>query len=325
MERRIIIKQPGSPDVLELEQFDLEAPGPGQARVRHRAIGVNYLDTYHRSGLYPLPMPAALGAEAAGVIEELGPDTAHLGLREGQRVGYVLPTTGSYASARIAPADRLVPLPDSVDDDVAAAVLLKGMTVEFLVRRCFRVKAGDWVLLHAAAGGVGLVACQWLAAIGAQVIGTVGTREKAELAREHGVAHTIVYTEEDFKKRTRELCPGGVAVVYDAVGKSTFEGSLDCLAPRGTLVSFGNASGKPPPLDVLTLSAKGSLYVTRPTLFAYTKTREELLESAGALFDMLTSGRIRPHITRRFPLEAAADAHRALESRDTAGQTLLVP
>jgi len=325
MEHRVRIAQTGTPEVMAYESFDLPEPGPGEARVRHRAIGVNMIDTYHRSGLYQVPLPATLGVEAAGVIERLGPQTGGLGLSEGQRVAYVRPGPGAYASAALAPAERLVPLPDDISDEVAAATMLKGLTVECLVRRVHAVRFAEPVLLHAAAGGVGLLALQWLSDLGAKVIATVGSDAKAELAKQHGAAHVIVYTREDFKTKVRELYPEGVPVVYDSVGKATFEGSLDCLAVRGLLVSYGNASGKPPPLELGTLAAKGSLFVTRPTLYSYTRTRKELLEAAAALFGMLQQKRLTPHISERLPLSEAAAAHRALEARSTSGQLLLIP
>ncbi|HXK17092.1 MAG TPA: quinone oxidoreductase, partial [Polyangiaceae bacterium] len=317
--------QTGTPDVLAYESFGLPEPGPGEALIRHRAIGVNMIDTYHRSGLYQVPLPTTLGVEAAGVIERLGPQTGELGLSEGQRVAYVRPGPGTYASAALAPAERLVPLPDDISDEVAAASLLKGLTVECLVRRVHAVRFGEPVLLHAAAGGVGSLALQWLSDIGAKVIATVGTDEKAELAKQNGADHVIVYTREDFKTKVRELYPEGVPVVYDSVGKATFEGSLDCLSARGLLVSYGNASGKPPPLELGTLAAKGSLFVTRPTLYSYTRTRQELLTAAAALFAMLQQKKLTPHISARFPLSETAAAHRALEARETTGQLLLIP
>jgi NADPH:quinone reductase len=325
MEYRVCLARTGTPEVMSYESFEPGEPAPGEALVRHRAIGVNMIDTYHRSGLYAVPLPAALGVEAAGVIERLGPQTAALGLHEGQRVAYAAQTPGSYASARLMPADRLVPLPDRVSDEVAAAVLLKGLTVEMLVRRVHPVRFAEPVLLHAAAGGVGSLALQWLVDLGARVIATVGSDEKATRAKEQGADHVVVYTREDFRARVRELYPEGVPVVYDSVGKATFEASLDCLAPRGLMVSFGNASGKPAPLELGTLAAKGSLFVTRPTLFSYVGTRPELLASAQALFEMLDKGALEPQISQRFPLEKAAEAHRALESRSTVGQLLLVP
>jgi NADPH2:quinone reductase len=270
-------------------------------------------------------LPATLGVEAAGVIERLGPDTAELGLSEGQRVAYVTQTPGAYASVKVMPAARLVPLPDSISDEVAAACLLKGLTVEMLVRRIHPVRFAEPVLLHAAAGGVGSLALQWLAELGARVIATVGSDEKAAHAKQLGAEHVIVYTREDFKTKVRELHPEGVPVVYDSVGRATFEGSLDCLAVRGLLVCYGNASGKPAPFEVGSLAAKGSLFLTRPTLFAYIRTRKELLDAASALFDMLQRGRLNPQITARFPLHEAAAAHRALEARQTTGQLLLLP
>jgi NADPH2:quinone reductase len=263
--------------------------------------------------------------EAAGVIEKLGPNTESFGLRAGQRVAFVAQTPGAYATVRLMAAERLVPLPDGISDEVAAATLLKGLTVEALVRRVHPARFAEPVLLHAAAGGVGMLALQWLANIGARVIATVGTDEKAELARQLGADHVIVYTREDFKAKVRELYPEGVPVVYDSVGKATFEGSLDCLSPRGLLVSYGNASGKPAPFEVGTLAAKGSLFLTRPTLNSYISTRSELLEAASVLFGMLERGKLTSNVTQRFPLNQAADAHRALESRKTTGQLLLIP
>ena len=307
------------------EPFDLPQPGPGEALIRHRAIGVNMIDTYHRSGLYQVALPTTLGVEAAGVIERLGPETDQLGLQEGQRVVYTAQTPGAYASVRLMPAERLVPLPDDISDEVAAAVFLKGLTVEALVRRVHAVRFAEPVLLHAAAGGVGSLALQWLTDLGARVIATVGSDEKAAVAKQNGADHVIVYTREDFKTKVRELYPEGVPVVYDSVGKATFEGSLDCLAVRGLLVSYGNASGKPPSLEVGTLAAKGSLFVTRPTLYSYIRTRQELLDASHALFDMLKKGRLITQISQRFALSEAAAAHRALESRATTGQLLLIP
>jgi NADPH2:quinone reductase len=322
MMRAIRFARTGGPEVLKLEEIPLPEPKAGEALVRHHAVGVNFIDTYQRSGLYAVPLPSGLGSEAAGVVEKIGADVTSV--RVGERVAYVASgAPAAYADARTIAVDRLVPLPDDISDEVAAASLLKGMTAEFLIHRTFPVARGQTVLWHAAAGGVGLIACQWLNALGARVIGTVGSDEKAALAREHGCHETIVYTRENFAKRTRELTSGrGVSVVYDSVGKVTFAESLDCLEPRGTLVSFGNASGKPDPLDILQLSQKGSLYVTRPTLVHYVATREELLASASALFAAIRSG-VRVEIGQRFPLAEAAAAHRALESRSTTGSTLL--
>lgn len=325
MHRAVRIHATGGPEVLELENLPRPEPGPGQALVRHTAIGVNFIDVYHRTGLYPLPsLPHGLGMEAAGVVEAVGPDVHQV--RPGDRVACNSGPPGAYAETRCVAADRLVPLPDDLGDETAAAVLLKGMTVEYLIRRCFPVAAGQTVLWHAAAGGVGLLACQWLASLGVEVIGTVSSEAKAELARRHGCTHTIVYTREDFHQRVRELTGGrGVPVVFDSVGRDTFQGSLDCLAPRGTYVGFGNASGKPEPFDMGLLAQKGSLYVTRPTLMTYTASREELLASAAALFEVLRSGALQVHIGARFPLERVADAHRQLEGRATMGSLLLLP
>lgn len=325
MEYRVRIAQPGTPEVLAYESFAVPGPGPGEAVVRHRAIGVNLIDTYHRTGLYPLPLPATLGVEAAGVIEQLGPQTAELGLSVGQRVAYVTQTPGTYATVSLTRAERLIALPDGISDEVAAASLLKGLTAELLVRRVHQVRFAEPVLLHAAAGGVGSFMLQWLADLGAKVVATVGSDDKAEIARELGAEHVIVYTREDFRTRVRELYPEGVPVVYDSVGKTTFEGSLDCLAVRGLLVSYGNASGKPPPLELGTLATKGSLFATRPVLFSYIRTRPELLQAATAVFSMLERGRLTCRISQRFSLAQAAAAHRALESRQTTGQLLLIP
>lgn len=325
MSRAIRIHRTGGPQVLELEDVDAPEPGPGEALIEQRAIGVNYIDTYHRSGLYPLPaLPAGIGVEAAGHVLRVGPGVDDV--QPGQRVAYVSGAPGTYADLRVMPSARLVPLPDAVDDQTAAAVLLKGMTVEALIRRTFPVQAGHTVLLHAAAGGVGLLACQWLSHLGARVIATVGSDEKAELVRGHGASEVIVYTREEFASRVRELTSGvGVPVVFDSVGKSTFQGSLACLSRRGLLVCFGNASGKPDPVEVQQLASRGSLFLTRPVLFDYIATRDELLASARALFDVLKDGSVRPKIGQRFRLDEAARAHEALESRGTTGSTLLLP
>jgi NADPH2:quinone reductase len=321
--RAIVIHETGGPDVMKLVSIEHGEPGPGEALVRHRAIGVNFIDTYQRSGLYSLPLPAVLGNEAAGVVEAVGPGAT---VSVGARVAYASAGNGAYADARLVSSERLVALPDDVSDETAAAALLKGMTVEYLVQRVRPVRAGETVLLHAAAGGVGLIACQWLRSLGVRVIGAVGSDEKAAVAREHGAEHTIVTTRENVAARVRELTNGnGVPVVYDSVGKATLTASLDSLAPRGMLVSFGNASGKPDPIDLLTLSSKGSLYVTRPVLAHYTATRDELVASAGALFEKLRSGAVRIRVDRRYPLEKVADAHRALEGRATTGSVVLIP
>ncbi len=323
MATQIRVHATGGPEQLVVDEVRLAPPNDGEALVRHEAIGVNFIDTYHRSGLYPLPsLPHGIGQEAAGVVEEVGPGVTDV--RPGDRVAYAGGVPGAYADRRVVRADRLVPVPPSVPAAVAAAVLLKGMTVEYLVHRAFRVERGATVLWHAAAGGVGSVACQWLSHLGVTVIGTVSTDEKAELARAHGCAHAVVYTRESFVERVREITAGaGVPVVYDSVGKTTFEGSLDCLARRGMLVGFGNASGAPPPFDPLVLARKGSLYMTRPTLFDYTASRAELLASASAVFDLVERGIVRAEPSRTFPLVEAAEAHRALESRATSGSVVL--
>jgi NADPH2:quinone reductase len=314
----------GGPEVLRWEEVPVGEPGEGQARVRHTAVGVNYIDTYHRSGLYPVPLPGGLGSEAAGVVEAVGPGVGRL--RPGDRVAYAGGPVGSYAEARVMPADRLVKLPDDIPDQQAAAMMLKGMTVQYLVRRTHKVQPGETVLWHAAAGGVGLIACQWLKALGATVIGTVGSDEKARLAQEHGCDHVIVYTREDFPQRVREITGGkGVPVVYDSVGKSTFQGSLDCLRPLGLMVSFGNASGAVPPFELGTLAPKGSLYVTRPTLATYTATRADLEATAAELFDVVRSGKVQIAVGHTYPLRDAAQAHRDLEGRKTTGSIVLVP
>jgi NADPH2:quinone reductase len=322
--KAIRIHENGGPEVLRLEEVKLAEPGPGQARVRLTAIGVNFIDTYHRTGLYKLPLPAGLGVEGAGVVEAVGPGVTHA--QVGDRVAYVARPPGAYAEAAIVASDRLVRIPDGVSDEVAAAVMLKGMTVWMLIRRIHAVKPGESVLFHAAAGGVGLIALQWLRAIGARTIATVGSDAKAELARSSGASEVIVYTREDFPKRVRELTGGaGVPVVYDSVGKSTFEGSLDSLTPMGLMVSYGNASGAVPPVDIAQLAAKGSLFLTRPTLFSYTARREDLEEAARELFAVIQSGKVRIDVKHRWPLARAADAHRALEGRETTGSVLLVP
>lgn len=319
----IRIHQPGGPEVLRLEEVSVGDPGPGEARVRHAAVGVNFIDVYHRTGLYPLPLPATLGVEAAGTVEVVGPGVTLVSA--GDRVAYIA-TPGSYAQARIVPADRLVKLPAGLDDRTAAAIMLKGLTVHSLVRRTHAVHAGETVLVHAAAGGVGLLMVQWLKALGATVIGTVGTDAKAEIARRHGCDHAIVYTREDFAKRVREITGGaGVPVVYDSVGKATFEGSLDALAPLGLMVTFGNASGSVPPLDVGTLAKKGSLFLTRPTVFNYVARREDLERAAAELFEVVASGKVKVEIGGAWPMAEAAEAHRALEARRTSGSLVLLP
>ena len=325
MPKAIRIHQTGGPDVMQWEDVEVGTPGPGEIRIRHEAVGLNYIDVYFRTGLYPAPsLPFSPGMEGAGVVEAMGEGVDALAI--GDRVAYAAPPVGSYAEIRLMPARKVVRIPSGIDSKQAAAMMLQGMTVEYLLRRTCPVRSGDTILFHAAAGGVGLIACQWAKHLGATVIGTVGSDEKADLARTHGCDHPIVYTRENFTERVRELTNGaGVPVVYDAVGRDTFAGSLDCLRPRGMLVSFGQSSGKIDPFDVGILSAKGSLYVTRPTLMTYTASRADLETSAQALFDVVGSGAVRITVNQTFPLAEAASAHRALESRRTTGSTVLMP
>ena len=312
----------GGPEVLEAVDLRVPSPGPGQVLVRHQAVGLNFIDTYHRSGLYPMKMPVVLGLEAAGVVEALGEGVTRFKL--GDRVAYN-GTLGAYSQAAVVPADRAVKVPDDVTLETAAAALLKGMTAEFLVRRCHKVEPGQTVLVHAAAGGVGSILVQWAKALGATVIATVGSEAKAVLARGHGADHVILYGEEDVAARVLEITGGqGVAVVYDGVGKDTFEASLKSLGRRGVLATFGNASGPVPPFAPLELSGK-SLFVTRPRLFDYIVTTAELDESAEALFAVLASGAVKVEVGQTFPLAEARAAHEALEGRRTTGATLLIP
>lgn len=322
--RVIRFEKTGGPEVLASATVEIANPGAGEVLIRQEAIGLDFIDTYHRTGLYPVPLPAVPGLEAAGVIEAVGAGVTDF--REGDRVAYPAGPMGSYASHRLFPAARLVKLPDGVDFEAAAALMLKGATVECLVRRAFRVEAGQTILFHAAAGGVGLIACQWLKALGANVIGTVGSEEKAEIARAHGCTHTINYNTEDFVARVREITDGkGVPVVYDGVGRDTFMGSLDCLSRRGMMVSFGNATGPVAPFSPAVLAQKGSLFLTRPTMMDYVATREDLELSTSTVFDAIKAGHITASVRQRFALENAAEAHRALESRATTGQTILIP
>ncbi|MCK5378809.1 MAG: quinone oxidoreductase [Acidobacteria bacterium] len=324
MVTQIQISEVGGPEVMTTVAVELAQPGPGEVLIRHTAIGLNYIDTYHRTGLYPVDLPSGLGIEAAGVVESVGPDVSEVS--PGVRVVYAGGPVGSYSQARVMPAAPLVPLPDDIEDVQAAAMMIKGLTAQYLLRQTFVVKPGVTVLVHAAAGGVGLLLCQWAAHLGATVIGTVGSDQKAELARAHGCHHVIVYTREVFAERVRELTAGkGVPVVYDSVGKATWEGSLDCLAPRGLMVSYGNASGPVPAFEPGVLALKGSLFVTRPTLFSYAATRVELLAMADDLFDVVRSGAVKVAIRQTYPLAEAADAHRALEARETTGSTVLLP
>jgi len=324
MAHAIRIHQSGGPEVMQWEEFTPGDPGPGQARVRQSAVGLNYIDTYHRSGLYKLPMPTGLGSEAAGVVEAVGPGVTEI--KSGDRVAYSGGAPGAYAEVRVMPVDRLVKLPDGVSDRTAATLMLKGLTTQYLLRQTYQVKSGETILFHAAAGGVGLIACQWARALGVTMIGTVGSDDKAKIAKENGCTHTIVYTREDYVARVKELTNGkGVPAVYDGVGKAMFPSSLDCLSPRGLYVNFGNASGPVPPLDMLMLSAKGSLYVTRPTLVTYTSTRPALLAMAEEMFGLVKSGKIVNDARQTYALKDAAQAHRDLEARKTTGSTLLIP
>jgi len=320
----IKMAEAGGPEVLKAETTQLSKPGEGQVLVRQTAIGLNYIDTYHRSGLYPLNFPSGIGLEAAGVIEEVGP-----GVRDwaaGDRVAYCTGPIGAYASARVMPTATLVHLPDGVDDRTAAAMMLKGLTVQYLIRQVYEVQEGETVLFHAAAGGVGLIACQWLDALGVRVIGTVGSAEKAALARAHGCHHVVNYREEDVVERVKELTDGaGVPVVFDGVGADTWEMSLDCLEMFGLMVSFGNASGPVPPVNLGQLSAKGSIFVTRPTLMNYAGTRLRLETMSRDLFRRVKAGDIGIRIDQTYPLTEAAQAHRDLEGRKTTGSTVFLP
>lgn len=324
MMRAVRVERAGGPEVLQVVETEVPAPGPGQVLVRHVACGLNFIDVYQRTGLYPLGYPTGLGQEAAGTVEAVGDGVTRF--RPGDRIAYANGPPGAYAEAHVVTEDRAVHVPDDIPLETAAAAMLKGMTAEYLVRRTFHVKPGDVILVHAAAGGVGLILCQWAKAIGATVIGTVGSEAKAELARAHGCDHIVFYDREDVAGRVRSLTGGrGVPVVYDSVGAATFEASLASLARRGTLVLFGNASGPAPPFDPLRLSRGGSLYVTRPTLFDYVATVEDLDESAAALFEVIRSGRVRIEIGQTWPLDQVRQAHEALESRKTTGSTLLIP
>ncbi len=324
MPNAIRVHRHGGPEVLTWEEVPVGEPGPGEIRVRHRFIGVNFVDTYQRSGLYKVPLPFTPGSEGAGVVEAVGPGVTDLAV--GDRIAYATGPVGSYAEVRLLPADRAVPLPAGIDERIAAGMMLKGLTAQYLLRQTTTVGPGDTIVFHAAAGGVGSIATQWARHLGATVIGTVGSEDKARLARANGCHHVILYRQEDVVARVRELTGGrGVRVVYDAVGKDTFPASLDCLAPRGLLVSFGQASGPVPPFDILTLSVKGSLFLTRPTLAHYAATREALRTAAADLFAVVSSGAVKVEVPQAFPLRDAAAAHAALEGRKTTGSTVLVP
>lgn len=324
MPHAIRFHQTGGPEVLSWEDVDLPAPAPGEARVRHHAVGLNYIDTYHRTGLYPLTLPSGIGMEGAGVVEAVGEGVGEV--KVGDRVAYAGGPLGAYAEVRNIPAHRLLKLPDSISFATGAAMMLQGLTAAYLLRKTYRVQPGDAVLIHAAAGGVGLIACQWAKALGATVIGTVGSSAKAELAKAHGCDHVINYSSENFTQRVREITAGeGVAVVYDGVGKDTFIGSLDSLRPLGMMVSYGNASGPVPPLDLLLLSQKGSLFITRPTIATYTAKRADLEALGAELFDAVVSGKVRIEVNQTYALKDAAQAHRDLEARKTTGSTILLP
>ncbi len=323
MNHAIRVHEPGGPEKMQWDEIPLPAPKPGEALVRHKAVGLNYIDVYFRTGLYKAPsMPVTIGMEAAGVIEAVGDGVTDL--KVGDRVAYA-GALGSYAEARCAPADKLVPLPAAISFEQGAAMMLQGMTAQYLVKRTYAVKKGDTIVVHAAAGGVGLILCQWAKHLGATVIGTVSTKEKADLAAAHGCDHPVL-TSENLPARAKEITKGAmVPVVYDSVGKDTFVSSLDCLRPCGLMVSYGNASGPVTGLDVGILAAKGSLYLTRPTLNTYTASRADLLATAKDLFDVVASGAVKIMVNQTFPLKDAAEAHRALEARKTTGSTVLIP
>lgn len=324
MNHAIRIHHAGGPEAMCWEELAVGDPAPGEARIRHEAVGLNYIDTYHRSGLYPVPLPSGLGMEGAGVVEAVGAGVSDL--QPGDRVAYAGGPVGAYSQARCLPAHRLLKLPEGIDFKTGAAMMLQGLTSAYLLRRTYPVQAGDAVLIHAAAGGVGLIACQWAKALGATVIGTVSSEAKAALATAHGCDHIIYYAREDVAKRVREITAGeGVAVVYDGVGKDTFTGSLDSLRIRGMMVSFGNASGPVAPFDPLLLSQKGSLFITRPTLMHYTAKRDELVALGNELFAVVSSGKVRIEVNQTYALADAANAHRDLESRKTTGSTILLP
>jgi NADPH:quinone reductase len=321
MAHAIRFHKTGGPEVLVWEDVEIGKPGPGQARLRQTAVGLNYVDTYFRAGVYPTQMPSGLGTEGAGVVEEIGPGVTDVKI--GDRVAYAGGPLGAYAEARLIPADRLIVLPPSITDRQGAAMMLQGLTVQYLIRRTYRVQKGDTILIHAAAGGIGLILCQWAKYLGATVIGTVSTDAKAELAKANGCHHPIVYTREDFVARVKDITGGKLLpVVYDSVGKDTFMKSLDCLRPLGLMVSFGQASGKVEPFDAGILAAKGSLYLTRPTLNTYAAKREDLVAAAKELFDVVASGAVKITVNQTYALKDAAQAHRDLEGRKTTGSTV---
>ena len=321
------IRRTGGPEVIELAEVPVGDPGPGEIRIRHHACGLNFIDVYHRNGLYALPLPLTLGMEAAGVVEAVGEGVTHL--QPGDRAAYASQPPGAYSEARVMPAKCVVKLPDAISFENGAAMMLKGLTVQYLLRKTQPpggLQPGDFILFHAAAGGVGLIACQWARAMGLQLIGTAGSDEKCALALEHGAAHAINYTRENFVARVKEITGDrGVKAVYDAVGKDTWDGSLDCLQPFGLMASYGNASGPVAPISLATLAAKGSIYVTRPTIFTHLSTREATQAMADDLFGMVTSGKVKVRVDQRYALADAARAHADLESRRTTGSSVLVP
>ncbi|MFN0192521.1 MAG: quinone oxidoreductase family protein [Aestuariivirga sp.] len=322
--KTIVVEQVGGPDAMKLVDKPQPSPKQGELLIRHTAIGLNYIDTYHRSGLYPVPLPSGIGLEAAGVVQEAGAGVK--GFKAGDRVAYGTGPIGAYAEMRVVPANRVIKIPKAISDETAAGMMLKGMTVRYLLRATYKVKKGETILLHAAAGGVGLIASQWAKALGVKVIGTVGSDEKVAIAKAHGCAHVINSSTENVVARVREITGDkGVPVVYDGVGQSTFITSLDCLQPRGLLVSFGNASGPVKSFDLGLLAAKGSLYVTRPTLMTYTATDKDLHETAADLVEMVKSGKVKIPVNQRYGLADAVQAHRDLESRKTTGTTVLIP
>ena len=324
MPKAIRIHKNGGPEVLAWEDVQVGEPGPGEARIKQHAVGLNFIDVYFRTGLYPQPLPGGLGSEGAGVVEAVGSGVTHV--KPGDRIAYAGGPQGAYAEVRVMPAAPLIKLPDSLSFEQGAAMMLQGMTVRYLIKKSYPAKAGETVLWHAAAGGIGLIACQWLKALGVTVIGTVSNAEKAALAKAHGCTHTINYTTENFADKVKELTGGkGVPVVYDSIGKDTWEGSLNCLSPLGYMISFGNASGPVPPVSINSLAPKGSLYVQRPTLTTYASRREWLEEMAGDLFDVVSSGKVKIEINQRYALKDVGQAHTALESRKTTGCTVLLP
>ena len=324
MSHAIRIHAVGGPEVMQWEKVDAGETAPNEARVRHAAVGLNFIDIYHRTGLYPLPLPSGIGLEGAGVVEAVGSQVTEV--KVGDRVAYAGGPVGAYAEVRNIPADRLVKLPEAIDFKTAAAMMLQGMTAQYLLRRTYKVQPGDTILIQAAAGGVGLIVCQWAKALGATVIGTVSSDEKAALAKAHGCDHAIIYTRENFVERVKDITAGaGVPVVYDSIGKDTFTGSLDCLRPMGMMVTFGNASGPVPPVDTLELSKRGSLFLTRPTLFTYVAKRADLVSTAQDLFDVVTSGKVKIEVNQSYALKDAAQAHIDLAARKTTGSTVLIP